>query len=114
MSTNQRTAGDRYLTDLTLSREARMLYLHRTLYSTIERALDRVAVSQDYRDISDAVSYLNDPNPRYHAEAEKLRAWRSKMWEFYEQVVAETTPTSATLPTSMIDVYRRMPPAPVF
>lgn len=59
-----------------------------------QEALDRGAQTRGYDGILDAVSFLNDPNASYAADARVAFAWRSAMWSY-----AETEMNKAKRPT---------------
>lgn len=46
----------------------------------IDRWLDSVARDMQYRDIVSAVTYVDDVNPKFAAEAQALKDWRSNVW----------------------------------
>ncbi len=48
----------------------------------IEAHVDAVARERDYSDAVSAVSYVDDPNPQFDAEARAFRAWRSLVWTY--------------------------------
>lgn len=50
--------------------------------SSIQGLLDARARERGYDSVLAAVTYLDDPNPAYAAEAVALKAWRSAVWTY--------------------------------
>jgi len=48
----------------------------------IQAHLDAQAQTRGYDSIQSAVTYMDDPNPTYAAEAAALRGWRSAVWTY--------------------------------
>lgn len=68
--------ADKFMTDEILEQE----YSQR-----VSQHIDNVARERNFDDARDAVSYLNDPNPMYAAEAAAVLNWRSAIWTDYEK-----------------------------
>lgn len=53
----------------------------------IEGHLNATAASKGYSSSLSVVSYSDDPNPQYAAEAAAFKAWRSAVWSYvYEEL----------------------------
>jgi hypothetical protein len=78
------------------------------LSSAVQRLLDAAARARGYDSMAAAVSYADEPAvPRYQADGQALRAWRSVMWEHALVGIAVTpVPTADAL-------LATLPPAPV-
>lgn len=50
--------------------------------SAIQSHLDAKASQRRYDSIHTAISYRDDPNPKFAAEAAALFAWRSAVWTY--------------------------------
>lgn len=50
--------------------------------AAIQMHLDATAQQRQYDGIQTAVSYRDDPNPQFAAEAEALFVWRSAVWTY--------------------------------
>ena len=57
--------------------------------SAIQGHLDAKAQERQYDNIQTAVSYRDDPNPVFAAEASALFAWRSAVWTAVMTMLAE-------------------------
>jgi hypothetical protein len=50
-------------------------------YTTaVQNMLDAKANERNYDNINSAISYLNDENTQFAAEADACKAWRSRVW----------------------------------
>ncbi|MBP2231763.1 hypothetical protein J2847_005082 [Azospirillum agricola] len=47
----------------------------------VQRHLDATVAARNYASAAAAVSYIDDPNPQWDAEARAVRAWRSAVWQ---------------------------------
>lgn len=58
--------------------------------SAIQKHMDDTAVAAGYDDLKSAVTYAEEPAvPKFQAEGQALRAWRSLVWAYgYEQIKA--------------------------
>lgn len=68
--------------------------------TAIQSHMDQAAKAAGYDDIKAAVTYADEPAvPRFQAEGQAFRAWRSLCWDYgYEQLAAVKANTRA-LPT---------------
>lgn len=56
--------------------------------AAVQRHMDVAAQSLGYDDIQAAVTYADEPAvPRFQAEGQAFRAWRSRVWEHCYQVL---------------------------
>jgi len=62
--------------------------------SAIQQHLDAKARERGYDGIQTAVSYRDDPNPAYAAEALALFNWRSAVWTASTAMLADVNPAS--------------------
>lgn len=68
---------EKYLNYITLSqRDA----IRNTYIDAIQKWMDKEAASHGYDNILSAASYAGDADPKYAAEGEACKAWRSKVW----------------------------------
>ncbi len=76
----------------------------------IQRHMDEAAVRVGYDDIKTAVTYADEPSvPKFQAEGQALRAWRSLVWAYgYEQIAAVQS-GERTLPTPE-ELIAELPP----
>lgn len=60
------------------------------LRNGIQSHMDTVAVAAGYDDIRSAITYADEPaEPRFQAEGQAFRAWRSLVWAYcYKQIDA--------------------------
>lgn len=61
--------------------------------------LDAKAQERQYDGILTAVTYLDDPNPAYAAEAAALKAWRSAVWTYSLAALANVQAGTRDAPT---------------
>lgn len=68
--------------------------------AVIQEHMDAAARLAGYDDIKNAVTYADEPSvPKFQAEGQALRAWRSLVWAYgYEQIAAVQS-GSRPLPT---------------
>ena len=64
-----------------------------------------------FRDIFSARSYVNDPNPAYHARAVMLRDWSSSVWTTLDEIQADVMAGNRQLPT-LPELLAELPQAP--
>jgi hypothetical protein len=57
--------------------------------SALTTFIDSVAQSLKYTSVYTAISFRNDPNPKFAAEAEALFLWRSEVWTFVNNLLDE-------------------------
>lgn len=58
--------------------------------AAVQRHLDVAAQALGYDDIKTAVTYADEPAvPRFQAEGQALRAWRSRVWEHCYKVLSD-------------------------
>jgi hypothetical protein len=68
--------------------------------AAIQEHMDAAARLAGYDDIKNAVTYADEPSvPKFQAEGQALRAWRSLVWAYgYEQIAAVQS-GSRSMPT---------------
>ncbi len=77
-------------------------------YATaIQAHLDAKARERQYDSILTAITYRDDPNEQFAAEAEALFAWRSAVWTAAATMLAAFEPGSAPSPAD--DVIAALP-----
>ncbi len=81
--------------------------------SELSQFIDATANSLNYSSIYTAISFRNDPNPKFAAEAEALFLWRSAVWTYVNDLLAEALEDLAinpehTLP-GPLDVIASLP-----
>lgn len=67
--------------------------------STIQGMLDAKAHERQYDGMLAAVTYLDDPNPVYAAEAAALKTFRSNVWTYAFAALAEVQSGAREAPT---------------
>lgn len=71
-----------------------------TMYSSaVQGMLDSKAQERQYDSMLTAVSYLDDPNPNYAAEATALKAHRSAVWTYALAALADVQAGERMAPT---------------
>lgn len=48
--------------------------------AAVQTVLDTKAKERNYDNINSAISYLNDENTQFAAEADACKTWRSRVW----------------------------------
>ncbi|WP_454842278.1 hypothetical protein [Pseudomonas hormoni] len=78
--------------------------------AVIQEHMDAAARLAGYDDIKNAVTYADEPSvPKFQAEGQALRAWRSLVWAYgYEQIAAVQSGSRA-LPTPE-ELIAELPP----
>lgn len=72
------------------------------LKAELKRILDQQAKALEFEDFADALTYCDEPAvPLYQQQALSLRAWRSKVWEWYDSKIIQ--------PFTMPDVLQELP-----
>lgn len=67
-------------------------YIIASIASAVQSHLDATAQSLGYDDIKTAVTYADEPAvPKFQAEGQSLRAWRSLVWAKCYQLLDEVT-----------------------
>lgn len=70
------------------------------LSDAVQRFLDAAARAQGYDDIRSAVTYADEPAvPKFQAEGQALRAWRSLVWARCYEVLDAVKAGSRAVPT---------------
>ncbi|WP_349433560.1 hypothetical protein [Pararhizobium sp. A13] len=67
--------------------------------SAIQAHLEAKARERRYDSLQSAVSYRNDANPQFAAEAEALFAWRSAVWTYATAELGRVTAGERAQPT---------------
>lgn len=67
--------------------------------STIQSHLDATASQRRYDSIHTAISYRDDPNPKFAAEAAALFAWRSAVWTYATDELDKVVTGERAIPT---------------
>ena len=75
----------------------------------IQTHLDAQAQARQYDSIQSAVTYIDDPNPTYAAEAAALRDWRSSVWTYALAELARVQAGERVQP-SVEDLVAELPP----
>lgn len=70
-----------------------------TYSSAIQGMLDAKAQERGYDGMLAAVTYLDDPNPAYAAEAAALKVWRSVVWTYALAALADVQAGEREAPT---------------
>lgn len=70
------------------------------LVAAVQRHLDATAQTRDYDGILSACSYDNDPNPIFAQDCVAFKAWRSAVWTYCFQVLADCTNGLRSIPTT--------------
>lgn len=79
----------------------------------VQAELDRVARGYGYDNMTAAVTYAEEPAvPRFQAEGQALRAWRSLVWEACYAMLAAVRAGDLAVPTEA-EVLAALPAAPV-
>lgn len=79
----------------------------------VQDELDRTARVFGYDSMAVAVTYAEEPAvPRFQAEGQALRAWRSLVWATCYAMLAEVKAGTMPVP-SEAEVLTALPPAPV-
>ncbi len=65
----------------------------------IQAHMEAKAHERHYDSIQSAVSYRDDPNPQFAAEAEALFAWRSSVWTYATAELDKVTAGERTQPS---------------
>jgi len=65
----------------------------------IQAHLEAKAHERNYDSIQSAISYRDDPNPQFAAEAAALFAWRSAVWTYATAELGRVTAGERTQPT---------------
>ncbi|QRM43974.1 hypothetical protein [Rhizobium sp. BG4] len=70
------------------------------LYSSaIQQLLDTTAGERRYDSIQSGISYRDDENPKFAAEAAALFAWRSAVWTYADAELAKVETGERPVPT---------------
>jgi len=81
--------------------------LQATYSAAIQQHLDNMARERGYDGIHTAISYRDDPNPAFAAEALALFNWRSAVWTAATAMLTEVNPSS---PPTIETVLGALPP----
>ena len=74
--------------------------LQRVLTNAVQAHLDSTAADRNYDGILSLCTYADDPNPRFAAEGQAGKAWRSAAWTYCYQVLADATDGLRGIPTA--------------
>lgn len=77
--------------------------------STIQQWMDDEAVKLGYDSVLSACSYINTGNPKFDAEGEGFRQWRSAVWERGYQLIDEVIAGQREVPDNPADVIALLP-----
>ncbi len=66
---------------------------------SIQTHLDTTAGQRRYDSIHTAISYRDDPNPKFAAEAATLFAWRSAVWTYATDELDKVMAGERAIPT---------------
>jgi hypothetical protein len=75
----------------------------------IEAHVDAVARERDYSSAVSAVSYVDDPNPQYDAEARAFRSWRSAVWTYAIDQLGKVIAGERAAPESVEALIAELP-----
>lgn len=82
--------------------------------AAVQDHLDAQARARGYDDIRSAVTYAEEPAvPKFQAEGQALRAWRSMVWQRCYQILADFQAGIIPEPDAA-GVIAMLPPAPEF
>lgn len=70
------------------------------LIRAVQQKLDQEAQALGYDSIFTAVTYADDTNPKFAAEGTSFKAWRSAVWTYCYQVLADVQGELRTVPTA--------------
>lgn len=85
----------------------------RSIVTAVQAHMDAVAQSMGYDDIKTAVTYADEPAvPRFQAEGQALRAWRSLVWAACYSGLDDIRAGHASMPESADAVIAALPPPP--
>lgn len=85
------------LSEIAAKEQAR---IKRTLTDAVQRHLDLIAQAAGYDDIKSAVTYADEPAvPKFQAEGQQFRAWRSLVWAACYVILADVMAGTRTVPT---------------
>ena len=81
--------------------------------AAVQSMIDAVCTSgvPYFRDIFSARSYVNDPNPAYHARAVALRDWSSSVWTALDEIQADVMAGNRPLP-ALPELLAELPQPP--
>jgi hypothetical protein len=72
----------------------------KALQDAVQEHMDAAARARGYDDVATAVTYAEEPAvPKFQAEGQAFRAWRSKVWAFCYWLLAEVAAGRALEPT---------------
>lgn len=77
--------------------------------SAIQTWMDGEAVKLGYDSVLSACSYINTGNPKFDAEGEGFRQWRSAVWERGYQLIDEVIAGQREVPDDPADVIALLP-----
>ncbi|MDQ1183593.1 hypothetical protein [Agrobacterium larrymoorei] len=73
--------------------------LQKKFTGAIQTHLDATASQRRYDSIHTAISYRDDPNPKFAAEAAALFAWRSAVWTYATDELDKVVAGERAIPT---------------
>lgn len=74
-----------------------------------QRMMDSVARERQYDNIFTAITYLDDANPKFAAEAKALKEWRGAVWTALYDLQAKVEKGEVEAPTSWEEVKTYLP-----
>lgn len=77
--------------------------------SAIQTWMDGEAVKLGYDNVLSACSYINTGNPKFDAEGEGFRAWRSAVWARGYELIDEVISGQREIPDDPADVIALLP-----
>ncbi len=84
----------------------------RVLRAKLTLYLDTIAigVGSGYNSMDEAVSYAEEPAvPRYQAEGRALRAWRSRLWFAFDELLPQLESGAVDWPASDFELFDMLP-----
>lgn len=70
------------------------------LVSAVQAKLDQDAKALGYDSIFTAITYVGDSNPKFAAEGLAFKNWRSAVWTYCYQALADVQAGTRTVPTA--------------
>ena len=80
------------------------------LRDAVQAYLDGAAKDAGYDDIKSAVSYADEPAvPKFQAEGQAFRTWRSLVWDACNQILADVLSGARPKPASAVALIAELP-----
>ena len=73
------------------------------LIQAVQSFMDAKAREHGYDDIKSAVTYADEPSvPKFQTEGQAFRSWRSLVWAYCYQMLADVQAGTRTVPTAAV------------